>query len=430
MSLVLQRAVDECKRIFDQKRQDEYNEAKVTDKFVRPVFEEVLGWDFKSEDVRPQRQTPSGPVDYAFEIDHSTKFLLEIKKLGESLDGYRLYRGKPRSHPEQAINYAWQLQVDWVVLSNFYETRLYWTHVKKPPKGLVLQIGFQELLGKFESFSVLARERVEQGSLRKLEKVKDRENITVEFLEDLLAIRQELTENINKKNSELRQDLLRESVQKIMDRLIVTRVAEDKEIIGFESLTKQLEAWKQRGLPSPFMRDLKAIFRGFDDSYNTKLFEAHLCEDLVIENKVLTDTIELLNKYNFNAISADVLGAIYENYIGHVLVRSGKRISIKESHDVRKQQGIYYTPVPIVDFIVRKALLPKLRGSKSIDEVKKIRVLDPACGSGSFLIKAYDFLKDWYDEFYRNLATAGKSSLYGYGVHVGPWDPERQLVWS
>src|SRR6266516_253280 len=396
MSLVLQRAVDECKRIFDQKRQDEYNEAKVTDKFVRPVFEEVLGWDFKSEDVRPQRQTPSGPVDYAFEIDHSTKFLLEIKKLGESLDGYRLY----------------------------------WTHVKKPPKGLVLQIGFQELLGKFESFSVLARERVEQGSLRKLEKVKDRENITVEFLEDLLAIRQELTENINQKNSELSQDLLRESVQKIMDRLIVTRVAEDKEIIGFESLTKQLEAWKQRGLPSPFMRDLKAIFRGFDDSYNTKLFEAHLCEDLVIENKVLTDTIELLNKYNFNAISADVLGAIYENYIGHVLVRSGKRISIKESHDVRKQQGIYYTPVPIVDFIVRKALLPKLRGSKSIDEVKKIRVLDPACGSGSFLIKAYDFLKDWYDEFYRNLATAGKSSLYGYGVHVGPWDPERQLVWS
>lgn len=67
------------------------------------------------------------------------------------------------------------------------------------------------------------------------------------------------------------------------------------------------------------------------------------------------------------------------------------------SDEHRKLLGTHYTPEPIVDFIVRRALLPLL---DSTDCVQDIRVLDPACGSGLFLLKAFDVLAEhWLKTF-------------------------------
>ena len=105
---------------------------------------------------------------------------------------------------------------------------------------------------------------------------------------------------------------------------MVIRVAEDRGIIGSDSLWKELDAWKTRGLPTPFMRSLKILFRDFDEVYNSKLFEEHKCEDIKIDNEALEKVISSLYKYNFDLISADVLGAIYEDYIGHILKEAEK----------------------------------------------------------------------------------------------------------
>ncbi len=64
----------------------------------------------------------------------------------------------------------------------------------------------------------------------------------------------------------------------------------------------------------------------------------------------------------------------------------------------RKEQGIYYTPSFVVDYIVEHALQPVLDKCKTIDQLLKVKVLDPACGSGSFLIKALEVLNDKYKE--------------------------------
>jgi len=76
------------------------------------------------------------------------------------------------------------------------------------------------------------------------------------------------------------------------------------------------------------------------------------------------------------------------------LKKTAKRAKVTKSGRHRKQQGIYYTPTYIVDYIVRNTL-GKLLENKRIN-VEKIRVLDPACGSGSFLIKALDILNEYY----------------------------------
>ena len=67
--------------------------------------------------------------------------------------------------------------------------------------------------------------------------------------------------------------------------------------------------------------------------------------------------------------------------------------------EVKKAGGVKYTPVYIVEAIVKKTLGTTLKGKTPL-EVVLISVLDPACGSGSFLIVAYQYLMDWHREWY------------------------------
>ena len=79
--------------------------------------------------------------------------------------------------------------------------------------------------------------------------------------------------------------------------------------------------------------------------------------------------------------------------------RGKREIWIKEKPEVRKAGGVYYTPEYIVDYIVKQTV-GKLIEDKTPKEVEKIKVVDPACGSGSFLIGAYQHLLDWHKNYY------------------------------
>jgi len=346
-----------------------FTEADVGSKFILP-FLEALGWDVKNiDEVREQRRTLTGPVDYSLNVNKLPKLVVEIKRFDENLDGARIIRGREESYPEQAIRYAWHLKVDWVVLSNFKETRLYYSHVRKPKDGLIFQLKHNEYIPSFKKLWIISKFRC----------------------------RKCLVDSIRKNNPRLSTEEIKESVQKILDRILVIRVAEDRGIIGSDSLWKELDSWKTRGLPTPFMRSLKSLFRDFDDVYNSKLFESHFCEDLKIDNTALESVILTLYRYNFDLISADVLGAIYEDYIGHILKEGKKGVDIVKAYEKRKKAGIYYTPPHVVNYIVRTVLSGLER--KTPEQVSELKIIDPACGSGSFLIKAFDVLKEYYDQY-------------------------------
>lgn len=381
-----------------------FSEADVSSKFILPLLD-ILGWNISNiNEVKEQRRTLSGPADYTLAINKKLRLVVELKKFTELLDGHRIVRGRKETFPEQATRYAWHLKVEWVVLTNFKEIRLYNSYYKNPTDGLRLQIRYTHFYSDFDKLWLLSRQSVESGELDKIERKAERKNIDEAVLEGLLEIRRLLSESIRVNNPSLTLQSIRENVQKIMDRLIVVRVAEDRGIIGFESLHKELDSWKNRGLPTPFMRSLKIIFRDFDDIYNTKLFELHSCEDLSIDNNVLEAIFDILYQYNFDLISSDVLGAIYEDYLGHVLEeKTSGEVQIIESSKARKKKGIYYTPTHLVEYIVRATLGKLLDGCNSPEDVSRIKVLDPACGSGSFLIKAFDIFKEWYDKYNKEL---------------------------
>ena len=123
-----------------------------------------------------------------------------------------------------------------------------------------------------------------------------------------------------------------------------------------------------------------------------------------ILRKIIGDLYPPKSRYQFSVISADILGQVYERFLGKVIeVRSDGETTtatVEEKPEVRKAGGVYYTPGYIVDYIVENTVGALLK-DKSPDEAAQLRVLDPACGSGSFLTGAYQYLLDWHLSQYR-----------------------------
>jgi len=160
------------------------------------------------------------------------------------------------------------------------------------------------------------------------------------------------------------------------------------------------------------------IFYQADDRYNSGLFHFRtekertdvpdtLTPDLKIDDKVLKDILKNLyypdSPYEFSVLPADILGHVYEQFLGKVIrLTQSHRAVVEDKPEVRKAGGVYYTPTYIVDYIVKQTVGKLVKGKKPgpRGSVSNIRILDPACGSGSFLLGAYQFLLDWHRDEY------------------------------
>ena len=140
-----------------------------------------------------------------------------------------------------------------------------------------------------------------------------------------------------------------------------------------------------------------------DDHHNTTIFApGHICEQVLIPNIDLEKIMVEINNISFRKFASDILGNTYETYLSTKLMLKDGVLTSEERTDIRKIGGIFYTPSIIVHYMVNNTLGKRINelevkyGLKAIDHVKKIKVLDPACGSGSFLIYAYKVLSDFY----------------------------------
>ncbi|MRS05020.1 restriction endonuclease subunit R, partial [bacterium] len=124
---------------------------------------------------------------------------------------------------------------------------------------------------------------------------------------------------------------------------------------------------------------------------------------LAIDDKTLKEIIGGLyypSPYVFREIPADILGQVYERFLGKVIrLTTGHQAKVEEKPEVRKAGGVYYTPTYIVDYIVKNTV-GKLLEDKTPREAGSLKILDPACGSGSFLLGAFQYLLDWHLKYY------------------------------
>jgi type II restriction/modification system DNA methylase subunit YeeA len=156
------------------------------------------------------------------------------------------------------------------------------------------------------------------------------------------------------------------------------------------------------------------LFLQADERYNSGIFHFGkepgrespdtITPGLVIDDDTLKSIIKRLyfpeSPYEFSVLPAEILGQIYEQFLGKVIrLDEGHNALVEDKPEVKKAGGVKYTPAYIVEYIVQNTISPLLQ-EKTLPEAAALRVLDPACGSGSFLIVAYQHLLDWHKEWY------------------------------
>ncbi|MCK4554885.1 N-6 DNA methylase, partial [Candidatus Parcubacteria bacterium] len=425
----IKKLVQRYEKLSEKEIKRDYNEERTKNVFIQPLFE-ALGWNFQ-DDVWPEKEAIQGRADYAFMLNGLTKFFVEAKSLKTDLD--------LEIHAKQAIKYSWNKGVAWAALTDFEGIKIFNAQAQSKLliDKLVFEISYSEYISDFDRLWLLSKESFEKNALdqyavkhgKKIKKL----TVNEKLFSDLKEVRKELTKGFCEWNEKIDKEILEEGVQRIIERLMFIRVLEDK---GLEEpvLKPVLREWEENKNIQLFTR-LITKFRELDDIYNSDLFDEHACEDWE-EYSVKWDKIFSLlygsqvHEYDFKEIPADILGGVYESYLGHIAqnpIKAGKERDKKEiktkSRQKRKEQGIYYTPKFIVDYIVENTLGKKLKEVKSMRELKQIKVLDPACGSGSFLNKALQTIIEQYISFNNPGKQETKSEILMsniYGVDLDP----------
>jgi Eco57I restriction-modification methylase/restriction endonuclease TaqI-like protein/N-6 DNA methylase/type I restriction and modification enzyme subunit R-like protein len=415
--------VEKFERGIHEYKSPDYNETRVRVEFVNPFFK-ALGWDVTNvkghasayRDVIHEDRLKVGEAtkapDYSFRIGGTRKFFVETKKPSKDL------KTDPRP-AFQLRRYAYSAGLPVSILTDFEEFVVYDCH-KKPAlkdKPSVARVGYytyRDYIEKWDEISgVFAKESIQQGAFDKYaDGVKGKRGtseIDKDFLEDLDRWRMALARNFALRNKHLTERELNFAVQMTIDRLIFLRMCEARGVEQYGQLQKLLNGTQT------YPR-LVEIFQLADDRYNSGLF--HFSEekgessppdtvtpDLNLDDKVLKGIIENTYypacPYEFSILPVEVLGNAYEQFLGKVIrLTPGHRAKVEEKPEVRKAGGVYYTPRYIVDYIVEQTV-GRLLAGKTPKQVAALRILDPACGSGSFLLGAYERLLTWHIEWYR-----------------------------
>lgn len=408
--------VDRYRRNRDQYRGASYNEARLRQEFLNPFFT-ALGWDMDNsrghseaykdvihEDVVRVEGVAKAP-DYCFRYGGQRKFYVEAKAPAVNIKN-------DTSPAYQLRRYGWSAKLPLSVLTDFEEFAVYDCRQKPGPTdppafARVLYLTCEEYLDNLQVlYSVFGYEAIPKGFFDRYAEAgkgkKGTATVDAEFLKEIERWRDELARHIAARN-DLSVYELNYAVQTIIDRILFLRIAEDR---GIEPANRLKESAKRADVYG----DLCTLFHAADDKYNSGLFNFDKNGDqctphLRIENKVLKDIIASLyyprSPYEFSVIGADILGAVYEQFLGKVIrLTKGGYAKVEEKPEVKKAGGVYYTPRYIVDYIVEHTVGEAVREAGTPEKVAKLRVLDPACGSGSFLLGAYDWLLNWHLEYY------------------------------
>src|SRR5450759_5073427 len=371
--------VEHFQRNEDAYRSGAYNEAQLRREFLDPFFE-ALGWDVSNrlgaaeaykdvihEDAIKVGDGTKAP-DYCFRIGGTRKFFVEAKKpsINVKTDGPSAF---------QLRRYAWSSKLPLSLLTNFaefaaYDCRVQPLQTDKASAARVLFFTYEQYLEHWDEIaSTFSKDDVLKGFFDKFIASTKLKRGTAEvdeaFLREIEKWRSDLASNIALRNPGLSQRELNFAVQRIIDRIIFLRISEDR---GIETYG-QLRDLQNSG---NIYQQLCAVFQRADDRYNSGLFHflpekdrAELPDTLTLKLRIDDDRLRGILKrlyypdspYEFSVLPVDILGQVYEQFLGKVIVLTpAHRATVKDKPEVKKASGVYYTPTYIVDSIVHNTV--------------------------------------------------------------------------
>ncbi len=413
-------------------------------------------WNLERETkTKMDGQKADGVLGF-FDVDgkKDVRAVIELKGAKVSLDVRQKRVGDTRSPVEQAFGYApkYGSSCQWVIVSNYKEIRLYRQNEMSEYQVFFLEdlkddLEFKKFIYVLSFYSLVGTKNKKAKTMELSEEYqKNQAEIEKKFYNEYKNIRMHIFENMRKNNPQINEHILIEKVQKLLDRFLFICFCEDKGLLPNNSYDKIV----QRG------EAIDDIFESFKmlcnwinignmkngiNKFNGGLFKNDdILDSLYVDNEVFEE-MKKISGYDFDSeLNENILGHIFEQSVSDIeeLKKSvsGEEFDSKKSK--RKKDGIFYTPKYITKYIVENSIknwlddkkkelgedeLPELTekdfeisyASKKSDKriysenlkkyidfwtkyreaVKNIKIVDPACGSGAFLITAFEYLLNY-----------------------------------
>lgn len=402
-----------------------FDEKETRNQFIDPFFK-ALGWNIYNLDpvlpeshkevihetdvtVKEKGKKKNKKPDYGFRLNGKELFFVDAKKPSVKIS----------DDPEPAFQirrYGWSANHSIAIVTDFEEFAIYETIIEpkisdKPNKCLLRYLTYKDYLKEFDFiWDLFAKENVYNGSLEAYSKAekKGTERIDTKFLNSLENWRKKLAVKITEDNKHISEEELNFLVQQTIDRIIFLRIAEAREIEPYEQLKDCLNG------PYYYQNLLNLYYRA-DHKYNSGLFDFNkdkVSSKIKIDNKTIALIINDLyfpnNSFAFDVIPVEIIGKVYENFLGSIIRLTKSHVAkVEKKPSVAKANGIYYTPEYIVDFICKRLIYDIIK-DKTPKEIENLKIIDPACGSGSFLLGAYKTLLNYHLDYYSTLKLKGK----------------------
>ena len=388
-----------------------YNETEVRVDFVNPFFK-ALGWDVDNETGLPQHlrevtheatvkvdengSLRSKKPDYSFRIGTETFFFLETKKPAVDITS----DGAPAF---QLRRYGWSGNLKISVLTNFADLYIYDCTVRPVETdeigvALVAHYTYTEYEEKIdEIYDLLSKESVLSGEFaNRFDNIYGsfrREPFDEYFLKEIKRWRSNLGKSIWQNTPFISEETLNISVQRILNRIIFLRICEDRNLEHYETL-KNIQTYNE----------LKTLFANADRKYDSGLFAILEEDQFNVDDGVLLNIFRDLyypyNSYEFSVVDPYIIGQIYELFLAEkLIIKADGTIETEQKTEVVDSQGVVNTPKNVTDIIVEQTLSTAF-SRKTPNELKDCRIADICCGSGNFLLSAYEYLVNYYVEWY------------------------------
>ena len=408
-------------------------------------------WNLQRESkTKIDGQKADGVIGF-FDVNgkDDVRAVIELKGPTISLDQRQKRSGDTRTPVEQAFNYApkYGKNCQWVIVSNYKEIRLYRSNDMTEYEVFFLEnlkddLEFQKFIYilSFEALVGTANKKAKALELSE-EYQKNQIEIEKKFYNEYRNIRLHIFENMKENNPETDENTLLEKVQKLLDRFLFICFCEDKGLLEKDFFNTILKKGKDFG--SIF--DIFKVFCNWINLGNPKENISHfngglfknddVLNSLNIDDKVFEE-LKKISDYDFDSdLNVNILGHIFEQSISDIeeLKKSISGEEFDQKKSKRKKDGIFYTPQYITKYIVENSIknwlddkrkelgeddLPTLNEKDYIfdiakknytknyrkhiefwqqyrEAVRNIKIIDPACGSGAFLITAFEFLLNY-----------------------------------
>ena len=413
-------------------------EAQIEASYIRKMFRflnwnadntglSVVNWEFVLQRTDKKGKRP----DYILQLDGLQFLVMDAKKVKYNMHDPRLMK--------QVYAYAYSTQnlsnprkIDFAILTDFQEfilldCTLYAADPKAVANFIILDWTYDDYVNQFETlWELFERENVRiaarmrnTGNLSglwarylspkkvKANRIPPDKSFLAEMDDEKTGWRVRLAKDMKKRNPEADGLLITAAVQLLIDRLIFIKVLSDREIED-DYLSQLAELVEKSGLTvdkAGWFNICRGIFAKLNQFYNGSIFEPRPeLEAVSVSNKVVREVIRALqpenSPYNFAVLPVEILGTIYERFLGRVVRTTNSRVKIEDKPEVRKAGGVFYTPQYIVDYVVENTVGSLLNKCKTPNDVAKFKILDPACGSGSFLIRVYTALIRWHEDYF------------------------------